>query len=455
MWAAVSLIIAIALALGFGWWALTYHASTVGDYLPARAAWLVVKLGADGRHAATSSLIGAADYDLRIQDPAWRDLITRKLDGSPEDQVLMLNLLRNAFSYGGDELRRGIESPERERVFQLTSSPDRSVRLAARRCWRGNEHRIGEQAYWTTAGLAFSANPVPDSPISPDGWRPGRLGLAFFSNEMFDMVGSGKFRDSLRSRLYEFVETLDAKSLDRRGQLLLFEHLMLGSDSGNRELRNQELREILMPLLFSDPQWLDDIWDRDTTTALLLSRINFGYHSHHRREIRPYWERFVAGTIRWCLAQNPHRLPEWKANGQVVPAGDLERFGTWLIATYQVFGLHTWSAVDGLSPQTRAMAAPVTLPVLVEVVPDPERCSPFGLSLTMQRLWFECMDPHGPPRPEWTQWDIRTREWVELRQIMTFDHRAPDGTWPARGEVDAVWETVFMGMITDSAPFDD
>jgi hypothetical protein len=31
------------------------------------------------------------------------------------------------------------------------------------------------------------------------------------------------------------------------------------------------------------------------------------------------------------------------------------------------------------------------------------------------------------------------------RQILTFDHEGREGTWPMRGQVDATWETLFLG----------
>jgi hypothetical protein len=304
--------------------------------------------------------------------------------------------------------------------------------------------------------LVLSDDPVPESPITPDGWRPGRLGLVLLRGDLLGWVQSDKTLEAqVRERFPAAFAALLEASSDRRDQVLLFSHL-LGLDTGELgEARQKEWIAVLLKRLMTNDQWIDGIWDQDTTAALLLARSNLLWHAVSWPEIRPLCERYLAGTIRWCLAQDPHRLPAWKANGQVVPAGDLERFGAWLIATRQVFGLHTWSMTDGLSPQTRAMATPVTVPVLVEVAPDPERCSPLGLALTMQRLYSECSERNGPPRPEWAQWDIHTREWVELRQIMTPDHRDPDGTWPARGDVDTVWETLFMGMITDGAPSED
>ena len=454
VWTAVSLAIAIVLALGFGWWVLTYHPLRFARSLSADTAWMVARINDQGRYAAVLALSGAKDPHSRLTDPAWRALIHRKLHGSADEQRLMLYLVHSAFDYGEGRYEQGIDLPEHEQIGLLASSTDvaldPAVRLAARRCWRGYNDRMGVQAYRTTTALVISEAPVPDSPITPDGWRPGRLGLSLLRDDLlFGVLPDNGLETQVRERMSAVLGDLVATNVDRRDQVLLLSHLLSCQPSYYGEGQQKAWIAILMQRLMANDQWIDDIWERDTTTALLLARGDLLFRAIVWPEIRLLCDRFTAGTIRWCLAQDPHRLPEWRANGQVIPAGDLERFGAWLMATRQVFALHTWPSDYGVSSEIRALAMSVTQPVQVDVAPDPERCSPFGLSLIMKRLWSECANPRGPLRPEWAQWNIRVREWVEHRQIMTPNHGAPHGTWPARGEVDTVWETLFMCTIDE------
>lgn len=459
LWTMVSLVVGVVLAVAGGWWALTYRTSHFSDFLSADTAWAVAKVNRHGRDAASMALNSAQDDHSRVRDPAWRALIQRKLRGSVDDQMLILNLLRNAFSYGAGWYEQGIDPPEREFIGQLASSTDvaidPAVRLAARRCWRGNDHYMGEQAYQLITSVVLMDDPVPNSPISPDGWRPGHLGVVLFRGDLMQWVDSDGALDlQVRSKSNAIMDNLINAARDRRDQILLFSNLLNPGGYEDEAVQEQRIAT-LAQRLFADAQWLDDIWERDTTTALLLARIHWHFNAFNWPQFQAHFDRYYAGTIRWCLAQDPHRLPEWRANGQVVPAGDLERFGAWLVATRQVFEMHTWSPEFVRVPEPiRRLAAPITLPLQVEVMPDPQRCSPFGLSLTMQQLWREYSDPHGQPRSDWRQWDLRTREWVELRQTMTPDHRGLHGTWPTRGEVDSMWETLFMGTISDGAPSD-
>jgi hypothetical protein len=63
----------------------------------------------------------------------------------------------------------------------------------------------------------------------------------------------------------------------------------------------------------------------------------------------------------------------------------------------------------------------------------------------MSLLTLECLTNDPAPPKAWSAWREAIQGWMLRRQILTFDHEGREGTWPMRGQVDATWETLFLG----------
>jgi hypothetical protein len=444
VWSGATAAIACALAAIAVWWALRWHASTVGDHLSARMAMLATHLGSGGRIAATTALMMAADRNQRVKDTEWQAVIAEGLHGSSEERIRTLDLLRSAFDYGRGSRLRGAEPPERERVFLLAAGPDAdrdpAVQLAAHRCWWGNElhdERVREKLpRW-----AVDLDAIPSSPITPDGWRPDPVARLVLWRGF--LPADQRLPDAVTRRLLAADDGSGHLSVDRRSQILAAG--MLFDERGQSSAAEQGYQRAIAAL-FASTDWVADIWARDTTTACLLAELLWdrGF-VHGHREQQQMLDRYLDGTISWCLAQAPARLPPWRAEGREVPASDLDRFAAWLLATRMVHYAGVPSAVNHCPPDSITRAATVTWPPTVTLTPDPQHSSPYPLRLVMSLLWLE----HWPADPShskaWPIWREAIQDWMLRRQILTADHEGREGTWPSRGEVDATWETLFLG----------
>lgn len=403
-----------------GWLALRRWPDAIGPHLPPGVAFRLASLG--------KAELTAARVCFDETDPHWIDhpltagqlavrhaLLNRALGGSRNDQVLALKLISHRWSdSSSDSLERNAL------VFALVSSSDDELRSLARERWSEG----------IDLGLRFTARLGTDidasdlSPLAPDRWVAGPAAtIAWrmdpFLNTGYDHRTPNKYQKRMRA-LMDRLLALEAGqgrfSPDERDNALALGALVeLFAMTGDATLK--PVVERCAAVISHDLIRRERAWQENTTQACLDSRcfrslVDAGVLSDDiRKPLR-------ASFVTWLATRTTTAPPQWYARGVAIAATESERWGA-------VLAGRCWLNVqDKIQP-----ASPVWLT-------DPTASSPFGRFLI--RIGALIVTD-----PDWKAAFNQRTQTLANTQILTRDHLEPEGGWPARGEVSAMWESAF------------
>lgn len=425
LWITGGVLLAGAIAIFGGWWALRQWPDDLGPHLPPSLAYAMADWGPAESTAARAcfgeSLYWEENDFTPAQANARNAVLCAELRGTREQQMAVLD-----FIPGGLYALLPTTAERDALVFALIDSSDQELRSRARTCWQTNGP--------THTQMLRQLTPEPDdrSPLSPDGWVAAPATavawqMLILQNSGYDHKVPTKYRNHLKNLLTQL-----SGSFSRHGPLLADPRdnavALLAITDAYAMTNDPELKPVVergRDTLLEDPQRLQRLWREDTTTAVLTamvyrallaagittSAMQSAMHSSLSTGIDEWW----AGDI----AAEP---PAWLAQGRPVHATVAERWGALVVSLGSLNRYPTQQSGFPENPPTWIAA--------------PGDNTPFGRYLIR-------LGGFMPPGKQWDRAFEKRRDVLLANRLVTPDHQPPEGFWPETTEVSRTWETIF------------
>lgn len=409
----------VAGAIG-GWLAIRWWPETVGPRLPPRLALAIAGFGKmeleAARHAFSCESSYRHDHPFTPAQIAERDaLLCRWLKGDREEQLAAL-----AFMLPGKYGFIPASSERNALIFALTSLADAELRRAARDFWQDD----GQSLHSSLRRIQLDAFAGDTSSLSPDRWQGGPAAaiawrINIFLDARYDHRNPNRYQKTIRALLDQLLALETGRgrfATDDRDHLLALQAMA--------DLLAVTKDEALKPVVERgaaaiDRARLERLWLEDTTVACTSTLCAMALRGAGI-PCEDLYRSLESGFAAWLATRPAGSPPRWYAQGAAIAATEGECWGAALTGQSCFSSQHP----GAIRPATPAWLA------------DAAISTPFGRYL-MRIGAARILDPGWR-----TPFAQRTLALLDT-QIITPDHLGLEGTWPARGDNSAAWETLF------------